>query len=71
LEEDETPRGVKKIKMQGVFAVTTFFSVIAYVWMYIVLQDEIVEPYEAWVTLSLMPILIGMALAADKMSGTA
>ena len=35
--EDGTGKGVKKIKMQGVFAVTTSFSIVAYVWMYIVL----------------------------------
>merc|ERR1712166_584568 len=60
--EDGTGKGVKKIKMQGVFAVTTSFSIIAYVWMYIVLQDELVEPYEAWITLALMPLLIIVAL---------
>jgi len=56
--------------MQGVFAVTTSFSIIAYVWMYQVLSDELVEPYEAWITLALMPLLIIVALAADKMSGS-
>jgi solute carrier family 8 (sodium/calcium exchanger) len=68
--EDGTGKGVKKIKMQGVFAVTTSFSIIAYVWMYLVLQDELVEPYEAWITLALMPLLIVVALAADKLSGS-
>jgi len=38
--------------------------------MYQVLSDELVEPYEAWITLALMPLLIIVALAADKMSGS-
>ena len=62
---------MKKIGKTKVFAVTTVFSVLAYVWMYIVLKDEIVEPYEAWVTLALFPVLIIMALIADKLSSSA
>lgn len=71
IEEDQTDLGVKKIGKTKVFAVTTVFSVLAYVWMYIVLKDEIVEPYEAWVTLALFPVLIIMALIADKLSSSA
>ena len=62
---------MKKIGKTKVFAVTTVFSVLAYVWMYIVLMDEEVKPYEAWITLALFPVLIGLALIADKMSGSA
>lgn len=68
IEEDGTGPGVKKIAKMGVFTVTTIFSILAYVWMYIALMDEIVEPYEAWVTLALFPILILVALIADKMA---
>jgi Ca2+/Na+ antiporter len=71
IEEDGTDVGVKKIGKTKVFAVTTVFSVLAYVWMYIVLKDEVVEPYEAWVTLALFPVLIIMALIADKLSSSA
>lgn len=71
IEEDQTDLGVKKIGKTKVFAVTTVFSVLAYVWMYIVLKDEVVEPYEAWVTLALFPVLIIMALIADKLSKSA
>lgn len=71
IEEDQTDLGVKKIGKTKVFAVTTVFSVLAYVWMYIVLKDEVVEPYEAWVTLALFPVLIIMALIADKLSSSA
>jgi len=68
IDEDQTPKGVKKIGKTKVFAVTTVFSILAYVWMYVCLIDEIVTPAEAWITLSLFPVLILMALAADKLS---
>lgn len=44
---------------------------LAYVWMYIVLQDEVVQPYEAWITLALFPVLIILAWIMDKMSKSA
>lgn len=68
IDEDQTPKGVKKIGKTKVFAVTTVFSVLAYVWMYVCLIDQIVTPAEAWITLALFPVLILMALAADKLS---
>jgi len=68
IEEDQTIKGVKKIGKVKVFAVTTVFSILAYVWMYIVLVDEVVEPYEAWITLALFPILIILAWIMDRMS---
>jgi len=37
LEEDGTPKGVKKVQDTGVFAVTTIWSVLAYIWLFIVL----------------------------------
>jgi len=68
IDEDQTPKGVKKIGKTKVFAVTTVFSILAYVWMYVCLLDQIVTPAEAWITLALFPVLILMALAADKLS---
>lgn len=66
-ERDESvPLGVKKINDTGVFAVTAFFSVMAYVWMFIVLRDQRVETWEAWVTFLLTFVLIGLAFGADK-----
>jgi len=39
-ERDESvPLGVKKIYDMGVFSITCFFSVFAYVWIFICLQD--------------------------------
>ena len=39
VEEDNTPRGVKKIDDMGVFIITTTWSVIAYLWLFVVLID--------------------------------
>lgn len=39
-EEDGTPLGVKKVQDTGVFAITTIWSIIAYIWLYIVLLDS-------------------------------
>ena len=37
IEQDGTPKGVKKINDLGVFAITAVFSLFAYVWMFLVL----------------------------------
>jgi len=63
--EAGTPRGVKKVQDAGVFAITTVWSIIAYIWLYIVLIDSIVKPYEAYLTLSFFFFLIIMAYIAD------
>ena len=66
-ERDSTvPKGVKKIYDMGVFSITAFSSVWAYIWMFIVLQDQEVEVWEAWLTLIFFFILIGVAYMADK-----
>ena len=67
LEEDNTPRGVKKINDLGVFACTALFSVFAYVWLYICLLDGWVDPFEAWLTLAFFFILIAIAYLMDKL----
>lgn len=61
-----TPDGVKKINDMGVFSVTAAWSLIAYIWLYICLQDQNVTPAEAWITLGFFFVLIVMAFAADK-----
>ena len=50
----------------GVFSVTCFSSVWAYIWMFIVLRDQNVSMVEAWLTLFFFFLLIGTAWAADK-----
>lgn len=39
IKEDNTPKGVHKIRDLGVFSITTIWSLIAYIWLYIVLLD--------------------------------
>jgi solute carrier family 8 (sodium/calcium exchanger) len=66
-ERDEScPKGVKKINDMGVFSITAFNSLWAYVWMYIVLRDQKVEIWEAVLTLVFFVLLIITAFAADK-----
>ena len=61
-----TPKGVKKILDTGVFAITTTWSIIAYIWLYVVLLDGIVKDWEAYLTVAFMVILLLMAYIADK-----
>lgn len=63
-----TPQGdtPKKIYDLGVFAVTSIFSLWAYIWIYIVLSDELVEVWEAWLTLGFFFMLIVISYAADR-----
>jgi len=66
-DKDQTvPLGVKKIYDMGVFCVTAFSSVFAYIWMWIVLSDQSVSPFEAWLTFIFFFILIGTAFGMDK-----
>jgi len=56
---------VKKVLDTGVYAVTTVWSIVAYIWLYIVLLDGIVKEWEAYLTLGFFFILIAMAYIAD------
>jgi Ca2+/Na+ antiporter len=58
-------KGVKKINDMGVFSITATFSIWAYVWLFIVLQDQMVTPVEAWITFIFMFVLLGLAYGAD------
>ncbi len=60
---------VKRVKELGVFALTSAWSVFAYIWMLIVLQFHTkgeVDLVEAWVTLGFSPVLVIMAYAQDN-----
>ena len=65
-EEDGTPAGVKKINDLGVFSITSFFAVGAYIWVYYCLIDYEIQPYEAYITLGLILIFLASATACDK-----
>ena len=66
------PDGVtKKIKDTMVFGVTAVTSVLAYIWLYIVLEvwsEGKVELAEAIITFLFFPIFIGCAYIADKIN---
>lgn len=51
----------------AVFAITTVWSIIAYIWLYIVLLDGEVAHWEAYLTLGFFFALILMAYIADCM----
>ncbi|CAH1797885.1 unnamed protein product [Owenia fusiformis] len=60
---------VKPIKEIGVFCITAVWSIFAYFWMLIVLQwvsPQIIEPWEAFVTLAFFPIMVVMSYAQDS-----
>lgn len=65
IKEDGTPKGVKKVLDMGVFTITTTWSVIAYCWLFYVLLDYEVYPWEAYLTFGFFWILIVMAVGAD------
>uniref|UniRef100_A0A224YZS6 Solute carrier family 8 (Sodium/calcium exchanger) n=1 Tax=Rhipicephalus zambeziensis TaxID=60191 RepID=A0A224YZS6_9ACAR len=59
---------VRTIRMIKVFGITAFFSVFAYLWLLIVLMGsspEIIELWEAILTLLFFPLLVFLAYAAD------
>lgn len=62
------PEGEKRvIENYGVFIITSFFSVFAYVWMLIVLgEDGVVDVHEAIITFLLFPILVGLSYLESK-----
>ncbi|OWF55905.1 Sodium/calcium exchanger 3 [Mizuhopecten yessoensis] len=64
------PDGIaKRIRNIKVFAVTSIFSVFAYIWLAIILMvitPDFVDLWEAIVTLLLFPIMVLLAYIADK-----
>jgi len=54
----------KRIEEFGVFLMTSTWSLLAYVWMLVVVQfisPGVIEPFEAWLTLAFMPIFVLMS----------
>lgn len=59
----------KKIREIQVFAVTAFFSVWAYIWLFLILviiSPDVVQLWEAILTFAFFPILTCIAYSADK-----
>lgn len=65
IQEDGTDLGVKKINDVNVFAITTTWSIIAYMWLFYVLQDKQVETWEGVLTFSFFWMMLIMAYIAD------
>eukprot|EP01065_Artemidia_motanka_P049856 TRINITY_DN8392_c0_g1_i2.p1 TRINITY_DN8392_c0_g1~~TRINITY_DN8392_c0_g1_i2.p1 ORF type:complete len:990 (+),score=311.48 TRINITY_DN8392_c0_g1_i2:33-3002(+) len=64
-----TVDGAKKIKEFGVFCITAVFSIFAYIWLLIVLQfntPDVIDMWEAWVTLLMFPLLVVLAYMQDR-----
>ena len=60
---------VKYIREFGVFLVTAFWSLFAYLWMLLVVKyitPGVISPWEAWITLGFMPLFVLMAYCQDN-----
>ena len=60
------PLGVKKIDDMGVFTITCFFGLFAYIWLFICVMDNAIESWEAYTTFAMFFVLIILAFGADK-----
>ncbi|XP_061684003.1 sodium/calcium exchanger 2b isoform X3 [Syngnathoides biaculeatus] len=64
------PQGqVRKIKHLRVFFITAFWSIFAYIWLYLILSvmtPGVVEVWEALVTLLFFPVCVILAWIADR-----
>uniref|UniRef100_A0A672KPP4 Sodium/calcium exchanger 2-like n=1 Tax=Sinocyclocheilus grahami TaxID=75366 RepID=A0A672KPP4_SINGR len=60
---------VRKIKHLRVFFITAFWSIFAYIWLYLILaiiSSPVVEVWEALVTLCYFPVCVILAWIADR-----
>jgi len=64
-KEDGSP-DTRKIEEIGVFTTTAFYSVFAYVWLFICVSDNQIVMWEAVVTFLLFPVLTIHCYMADK-----
>lgn len=60
------PHGAKKINDMGVFTISSAASIWAYLWLWIVLMDQNVELWEAWVTFGSFLVLVILCYGADR-----
>ncbi|XP_060551494.1 sodium/calcium exchanger 2-like isoform X6 [Ruditapes philippinarum] len=59
----------KQIREFGVFLLTAIWSMLAYIWMLIVVRywtPGVITPVEAWITLGYMPLFVFLAYMQDK-----
>ena len=60
---------VKKIREFNVFLITSFFSVFAYIWLFLILviiTPDVIELWEAILTFIFFPLLVFLAYLADR-----
>lgn len=69
--DEEMPKGVKRIYDMRVFAITCTSSLWAYVWLWIVLMDQMVDLWEGVLTFVFFIILIALAYGADRITSKA
>lgn len=63
------PPEIRKVLRWQVFACTAFFSVFAYLWLYIMIQawtPNLVSPTEALISFLLFPLLLALSYSIDK-----
>merc|ERR1711988_1167464 len=67
-EEDPSLLESREIEEYGVFIITAIFSLWAYFWMIVVLEyasKDKVEMWEAWITILMFPLLVGLSYGQD------
>jgi solute carrier family 8 (sodium/calcium exchanger) len=68
-KDDKGNIDYRHIKEIGVFSTTAFYSIFAYVWLFICVKDNQILLWEAVVTFMLFPVLCIQCYAADKKWG--
>lgn len=59
---------IKQIDDLWVFAVTSVFSLWAYIWMWLCVEDSYISVFEGTATVAQMAILLLISYAADRMN---
>lgn len=67
-QDGEELGAIKKIADLWVFAVTTIFSLWAYIWMYICVEDNYVSIAEGIITCVFFVLLVVISFIADKLN---
>lgn len=59
---------IKKIDDLWVYSVTTTFSLWAYIWMWICVEDSYITVFEGIITVAQMALMLVVSYAADRMN---
>lgn len=66
--DKDVPKGVKKINDMGVFFITCTSSLWAYIWLFLCVQDNAIDQFEAYATFAMFIVLIILAYSADLLN---